>query len=186
MIRVPTLFLDPVRCKKNIAKMAAKARRNNVAFRPHVKTHQSLAVARWLKEEGVAKITVSSLKMAAYFAQEWDDITVAFPTNILEIETINTLASKIQLNLCVENVEVLEFLKNHLKAPVGIFLKMDIGYNRTGIAVDRFSLIDQLLSQMDQTPMLQFKGFLGHAGHSYQCRSKEAIEAVHQTSKEKF
>ena len=186
MIRVPTLFLDPVRCKKNIAKMAAKARRNNVAFRPHVKTHQSLSVARWLKEEGVAKITVSSLKMAAYFAQEWDDITVAFPTNILEIGTINTLASKIQLNLCVENVEVLEFLKNHLKAPVGIFLKMDIGYNRTGIAVDRFSLIDQLLSQMDQTPMLQFKGFLGHAGHSYQCRSKEAIEAVHQTSKEKF
>jgi D-serine deaminase-like pyridoxal phosphate-dependent protein len=186
MIRVPTLFLDPVRCKKNIAKMAAKARRNNVAFRPHVKTHQSLAVARWLKEEGVAKITVSSLKMAAYFAQEWYDITVAFPTNILEIETINTLASKIQLNLCVENVEVLEFLKNHLKAPVGIFLKMDIGYNRTGIAVDRFSLIDQLLSQMDQTPMLQFKGFLGHAGHSYQCRSKEAVEAVHQTSKEKF
>ena len=186
MIRVPTLFLDPVRCKKNIAKMAAKARRNNVAFRPHVKTHQSLAVARWLKEEGVAKITVSSLKMAAYFAQEWDDITVAFPTNILEIETINTLASKIQLNLCVENVEVLEFLKNHLKTPVGVFLKMDIGYNRTGIAVDRFSLIDHLLSQMDQTPMLQFNGFLGHAGHSYQCRSKEAIEAVHQTSKEKF
>ena len=186
MIRVPTLFLDPVRCKKNIAKMAAKARRNNVAFRPHVKTHQSLAVARWLKEEGVAKITVSSLKMAAYFAQDWDDITVAFPTNILEIETINSLASKIQLNLCVENVEVLEFLKNHLKAPVGIFLKMDIGYNRTGIAVDRFSLIDQLLSQMDQTPMLKFKGFLGHAGHSYQCRSKEAIETVHQTSKEKF
>ena len=186
MIRVPTLFLDPVRCKKNIAKMAAKARRNNVAFRPHVKTHQSLAVARWLKEEGVAKITVSSLKMAAYFAQDWDDITVAFPTNILEIETINSLASKIQLNLCVENVEVLEFLKNHLKAPVGIFLKMDIGYNRTGIAVDRFSLIDQLLSQMDQAPMLQFKGFLGHAGHSYQCRSKEEIETVHQTSKEKF
>ena len=166
--------------------MAAKAQRNNVAFRPHVKTHQSLAVARWLKEEGVAKITVSSLKMAAYFAQEWDDITVAFPTNILEIETINSLASKIQLNLCVENIEVLEFLKNHLKAPVGIFLKMDIGYNRTGIAVDRFSLIDQLLSQMDQAPMLQFKGFLGHAGHSYQCRSKEAIETVHQTSKEKF
>ena len=73
MIRVPTLFLDPIRCKKNIAKMAAKARRNNVAFRPHVKTHQSLAVARWLKEEGVSKITVSSLKMATYFAQEWND-----------------------------------------------------------------------------------------------------------------
>ena len=186
MIRVPTLFLDPIRCKKNIAKMAAKARRNKLAFRPHVKTHQSLDVARWLKEEGVSKITVSSLKMAAYFAQEWNDITVAFPTNILEIETINSLASKIQLNLCVENVEVLDFLEKNLNAPVGIFLKMDIGYHRTGIAVDRFSIIDQLLSQMDQTPLLQFKGFLGHAGHSYQCRSKKSIEAVHQASKEQF
>ena len=58
--------------------MAAKARRNNVAFRPHVKTHQSLAVAQWLKEEGVAKITVSSLKMAAYFAQHPQKYTVAF------------------------------------------------------------------------------------------------------------
>lgn len=186
MIRVPTLFLDPMRCKKNIAKMAAKAQRNNVAFRPHVKTHQSLAVARWFKEEGVTKITVSSLKMAVYFAQEWNDITVAFPTNILEIKTINSLASKIQLNLCVENIEVLEFLEKNLNAPVGIFLKVDIGYNRTGIAVDRFSEIDPLLSRMDQTSLLQFKGFLGHAGHSYQCRTKESIEAVHQASKEQF
>ena len=72
MIRVPTLFLDPIRCKKNIAKMAAKARRNKLAFRPHVKTHQSLAVARWLKEEGVSKITVSSLKMACLFCSRME------------------------------------------------------------------------------------------------------------------
>ena len=42
MIPFPALFLDPVRCKKNIKKMAAKAQRNNLEFRPHFKTHQSL------------------------------------------------------------------------------------------------------------------------------------------------
>lgn len=186
MIRVPTLFLDPVRCKKNIEKMAAKANRNQLLFRPHFKTHQSLEIGRWFKEVGVSKITVSSLKMAAYFAQEWDDITVAFPTNILEIETINSLAEKIQLNLCVENIEVIEFLKTHLNAAVGVFLKIDVGYNRTGIAADHYSSIDLLLKKIEEAPALHFKGFLGHAGHSYQCRSKEAIEEIHQNSKQKI
>ena len=186
MIRVPTLFLDPVRCKKNIKKMAAKAHRNNLEFRPHFKTHQSLEVGKWFKDIGVSKITVSSLNMAAYFAQEWDDITVAFPTNILEIETINVLASKIHLNLCVENMEVLLFLEKHLESTVGVFLKMDIGYNRTGVDSDDDSLIQDLLNQMSGIPFINFKGFLGHAGHSYLCRSKEAVEAVHKKSKEKI
>ena len=186
MIRFPALFLDPVRSKKNIKKMAAKAQRNNLEFRPHFKTHQSLEVGQWFKDVGVSKITVSSLKMATYFAQEWDDITVAFPTNILEIETINVLASKIHLNLCVENMEVLLFLEKHLESPVGVFMKIDVGYNRTGVDSDDASLIQDLLSQMSGIPFINFKGFLGHAGHSYQCRSKEAVEAVHQKSKEKI
>jgi len=186
MIPFPALFLDPVRCKKNIKKMAAKAQRNNLEFRPHFKTHQSLEVGQWFKDVGVSKITVSSLKMATYFAQEWDDITVAFPTNILEIETINVLASKIHLNLCVENIEVLLFLEKYLESPVGVFMKIDIGYNRTGVDSDDDSLIQGLLSQMSGIPFINFKGFLGHAGHSYRCRSKEAVEAVHQKSKEKI
>jgi D-serine deaminase-like pyridoxal phosphate-dependent protein len=186
MIRVPTLFLDVKRCKKNIEKMAAKAKRHGIEFRPHAKTHQSLEISKWFKEVGVTKLTVSSLKMAEYFSEEWIDITVAFPTNILEIQTINKLAKKIQLNLCVENIEVLEFLNDHLEHPLGIFLKIDTGYNRTGIAVDNYKLINTLLLKMSEQKFLTFKGFLAHAGHSYKCRSKEAIEAVHQKSKEQL
>ena len=186
MIRVPTLFLDVKRCKKNIEKMAAKAKRHGIEFRPHAKTHQSLEISKWFKEVGVTKLTVSSLKMAEYFSEEWIDITVAFPTNILEIQTINKLAKKIQLNLCVENIEVLEFLNDHLEHPLGIFLKIDTGYNRTGIAVDNYKLINTLLLKMSEQKFLTFKGFLAHAGHSYKCRSKEAIEAVHQKSKQQL
>ncbi|MDB4773300.1 alanine racemase [Flavobacteriaceae bacterium] len=186
MVQVPTLFIDPLRCKKNIEKMAEKAARNKVEFRPHFKTHQSLEIGRWFKEFDVKKATVSSLKMASYFAQEWDDITVAFPANILEIDTINELASKIQLNLCVENLEVLLFLEKHLKSSLGVFLKVDIGYNRTGIKTSSIPLIDTLLSKIKENPKITFKGFLGHAGHAYNCRSKEAIEAVHQKSIDKI
>ena len=78
----PILLLDKEKSLKNIEFMAAKAKRNNLIFRPHLKTPQSIEVAKWYKEFGVNKITVSSLKMAEYFASDgwtinWEDITIA-------------------------------------------------------------------------------------------------------------
>jgi D-serine deaminase-like pyridoxal phosphate-dependent protein len=180
-ITTPLLFLDEERCVRNIQKMADKAKRNNVVFRPHFKTHQSLEIGRWFKEVGVTKITVSSLEMATYFSSEWNDITVAFPVNILEIDTINQLASKIQLNLLIESLDTLDFLKNHLIHPVQFFIKVDIGYHRTGIAPENTDLIDNILTQAQGTK-LNFLGFLGHAGHSYGCKTEEQIMKIHTDS----
>lgn len=162
--------------------MADKAARHKVDFRPHFKTHQSLEIGRWFKEVGVKRITVSSLSMAEYFSSEWNDITVAFPVNIGEIDTINRLAKKISLNLCAENFESLDFLANNLKSDVAIFLKVDIGYHRTGINPIDTAFIDKLLNTIDSEARIKFKGFLGHAGHSYKCNNPEEVKTVHTTS----
>ncbi len=162
--------------------MVSKAQSNNVDFRPHFKTHQSLEIGRWFKELGVKKITVSSLEMAEYFAEEWNDITVAFPANILEIETINQLASKIRLNLLVESVEVAKYLSGNLSAKVRVFIKIDTGYHRTGIAADNSKQIDEILSVIGDFELLEFEGFLAHAGHSYKARSADEILEVHEQS----
>ena len=114
-ITKPTLLLDEYKCKKNIQNMFSRAQLHQVDLRPHFKTHQSLEIGQWFKEVGVNKITVSSLEMAIYFAEEWNDITVAFPVNILEIDTINALAEKIKLNLLIESKETILFLNKHLK-----------------------------------------------------------------------
>ena len=73
--------------------------------------------------------------MAVYFANHnWRDITIAFPINILEIQEINSLAMKLDsLNLLVENTESIECLENKLTKKVKIWIKIDIGYKRTGI-----------------------------------------------------
>ena len=143
-ITTPTLLLDKDRCLRNIQNMADKAKAAGVRLRPHCKTHASGVVAQWLRDCGdVTAITVSSLTMAKYFAQtrQWSDITVAFPVNILEIDAINKLVtmegleSPLQLNLLVENVEAVQFLAQHLAATVGIYVKVDVGYGRTGIPV---------------------------------------------------
>ena len=64
----PTFVVDPVICRRNIARMADKARGAGLKFRPHFKTHQSAAIGAWFREEGVTAITVSSVSMARYFA----------------------------------------------------------------------------------------------------------------------
>lgn len=99
-ITVPTLVLDENKVRENIRRMAEKAKKAGVRLRPHTKTHQSAEIAGWYRDYGIDGITVSSLTMAEYFADHgWDDITVAFPANILEIETINRLGKKISLGL---------------------------------------------------------------------------------------
>ncbi|MGQ8336545.1 alanine racemase [Sunxiuqinia sp. A32] len=176
----PTLLLDKEICMRNIERMAQKAEAKKLQFRPHFKTHQSAQVGEWFREFGVKSITVSSVQMAQYFAKyNWKDITIAFPVNIHEINDINSLASKIKLNLLVENKETLTQLSKFIKAPVGIFIEIDTGHNRTGVLPGKTNLIDTLLEIIRANKRLDFKGFLTHAGHTYQANSRHEIFNFH-------
>lgn len=183
MITTPTLLLNEEICRKNIRDMVIKARKNRIILRPHFKTHQSHEIGEWFREEGIAKITVSSLKMAEYFAREnWKDIVVAFPVNILEINTINNLAVSVDLTLLAESVEVVEYLAQHLNSPVNVYIKVDIGFNRTGVDYKDIATISDILNSIQDSGLLSFTGFLTHAGHSYKSRSIEEIRSVHNES----
>lgn len=177
----PTLLLDESRCRANIRRMVEKARRSNVIFRPHFKTHQSHTVGRWFREEGVTACTVSSVRMAAYFAEDgWDDITVAFPLNYLEIDEINRLASTIQLTVCPVSATSLQHLLGNLTHAVNCFIEVDCGYRRTGVDPSDAPSLNEIFSVIESSPLLHFKGFLTHAGQSYLCRSGPEIIKVHQ------
>lgn len=182
MITTPSLVLDEQKCKKNIEEMFEKAQRNIVDFRPHFKTHQSKEIGRWFKQLGVDKITVSSLSMAEYFSDEWNDITVAFPANILEIDRINKLGQTVNLQILVESTDTVQSLRSHIKYNAGFFIKIDVGYNRTGINPKNIDKIDGILHTAKEVSALNFKGFLAHAGHTYKCRSKEEVLMIHNES----
>lgn len=179
----PTLLLDEAKCRRNIRKMAEKAARNGVRLRPHFKTHQSHAVGQWFREAGITAITVSSLKMACYFAEAgWEDITVAFPVNTLEADRLNRLAKKIRLNVLIEDAATPARLNAILQYPVQAFIKVDTGYHRTGVNAADTTTIDAIKDALDKSPMLSLKGFVAHAGHSYHSRSQAAIWQVHHES----
>ena len=110
-ISKPTLLLDMQQCKNNIRRIVEKAKKNNLIFRPHFKTHQSVQIGEIFKEFGIDKITVSSVEMAQYFANaDWNNITIAFPFNPLEINEIKALADKINLNILISSKDSAEKL----------------------------------------------------------------------------
>ena len=178
-ITEPTLLVDKAKVLRNIERMAKKAEESNIVLRPHFKTHQSHEIGRWFRDYGVTKITVSSLKMAEYFAADgWDDIVVAFPVNILEMERLNALAAKLKLTILVESREVMERLDAELKESVDFFINIDIGYGRTGIMVTDLDAIDSILDVSDVSKTLNFIGFYTHAGNTYKCKKKKPVTDI--------
>jgi len=179
MITHPTLIIDKTKCRNNINRMVIKAKMNKLIFRPHFKTHQSIEVSKLYREYGINKITVSSLKMAEYFAADgWDDITLAFPVNVLETPTIDALTKKINLNLLFESIEAVEYVSSKINHYVGGFIKIDTGYNRTGIHYSKTQEIDKLLQFIKKSNLIHFKGFLVHPGHTYKAQNTDEIRSI--------
>ncbi len=176
----PTLILDKEICLRNIENMVQKAAEYKLHFRPHFKTHQSAKIGEWFKRFGVDAITVSSVRMAEYFAVNgWDDITLAFPLNILEIENINSLAASIKLNVLVENKEAAKVLAERILHPLGVYLKIDTGYHRTGILSSKTDIINSVIKLISNNRKITFKGFLTHTGHTYSAKSTNEIFSRH-------
>lgn len=182
-IHKPALLLDPLRCKTNIHRMVEKASVHKFELRPHFKTHQSHIIGSWFRDEGISKITVSSVGMANFFAVDgWEDITIAFPVNVREIEEIKTLSRRVILGLIVVDPETVDILGKELSDEVLIWIKIDVGTHRTGIRPDDKGIIDSVVERIKSYPQLVFKGLLGHAGHSYQSKSVVQIKHTHQNA----
>ncbi|WP_371804201.1 alanine racemase [Candidatus Lokiarchaeum ossiferum] len=179
----PTVLVDKKKVLHNIAKMQNKADQNGVELRPHFKTHQSLIIGNWFREQGTTKITVSSISMARYFADAgWKDITIAIPVNILEINEINELSESVDLNLVVDSIFSTEYLNANLKFSVNLWIEIDTGSHRTGINPNQISQMTKIAEICSASNKLNLKGILSHAGQTYSAKSETEIKRIYQKS----
>lgn len=184
MFTKPSLLINQDICKKNISLMSEKASKNGLIFRPHFKTHQSLKISEWYRETGISKITVSSVSMAKYFINgSWNDITIAIPFNIHETESVNESSQDVNLNLLVDSVFTVNYLIKNIRRKLGVFIKIDAGYHRTGILINDYMSINQITKLISSSELLTFKGFLTHAGETYSKKDKNEILSVAENYK---
>jgi D-serine deaminase-like pyridoxal phosphate-dependent protein len=175
-IEKPTLLLDEDAARRNICRMMEKVGKAGIRFRPHFKTHQSAEIGEWFRAEGLAAITVSSVDMALYFAGHgWEDITIAFPANLRQAGTLAALAERVHLGLLVESVESVNRLAEIIHAPVDLWLKIDAGAHRTGLAWDQPQAVVPAIEAARKTRNFTLRGLLTHAGNTYASPSVEEV-----------
>ncbi len=175
-IRIPTLLIDERVCRRNIARMRSRADVHALRFRPHFKTHQSRRIGSWFRDEAVSAITVSSVGMARYFADDgWTDITIAFPVNLRETSDIDALAARVSLGIVLESADTARILGSALHQPVDVWLKVDTGYGRTGILHSDHTRLLAVADAVGSVRNFRLRGLLTHGGDTYDAAAPEEI-----------
>ncbi len=181
-LETPALLLSQPRMAANIERMRQRIATLGVAFRPHVKTAKSLAVAQAMLGAASGAITVSTLREADEFAaQGFADITYAVgitPNKLGHVARL--LAQGVQLRLILDSVAAAQALvqaADAFAAPVGVLIEIDTDGHRAGIAPADAATLLAVAAALSH-PRVQLLGVLTHLGASYDCRSPEALRAA--------
>ncbi|RNA67037.1 alanine racemase [Alteribacter keqinensis] len=177
----PVLVLDLEKMNRNIERMAASARKNNVKLRPHIKTHKSLEVAKRQIHAGATGLTVATLSEAEVFQNAgFDDLLVAFPLRSEEkIARFVALAKRGRLIATIDDIVQAGRLDEAAATAgmrVEVWVKVNSGLNRCG--VDPGEEAVSLVKDIAPLQALQVTGLYTHAGHAYGAGAQEDRERI--------
>lgn len=180
-LETPALLLDEARMDRNIARMREQVRKLGVSFRPHVKTHKCIEVARRMMETPEGPITVSTLKEAEYFAGLGvKDILYAVCISPNKLDHVAALQDRgVRMQIILDSVEAAQFVgeyANRKDRHFDVLIEVDSDGHRSGVAPDSPDLI--AIAQALQRAGLPVKGVMTHAGSSYECTSTDEIRAM--------
>jgi D-serine deaminase-like pyridoxal phosphate-dependent protein len=176
MKTAPWLDLNMDHVRRNISRMADRARKAGVAFRPHFKTHCSSAIGKEFKLYGVRDITVSSSAMGMYFARSgWTDVTVAFIAHPAELPELAELAGSCRLGVLADSPDAMRAIDAALPTGCRLWAEVDCGAGRTGVKWDDTLAIVGLAKAASKLTRMEFAGILTHAGQSYSAVGREAV-----------
>ncbi|PKH42236.1 D-serine deaminase, pyridoxal phosphate-dependent [Nocardioides alpinus] len=132
----PFVVVDRVVLERNLAASAERARARGVAWRPHAKTHKSLAIGRRQLHHGAVGLTLATVGEAEIFAAAgFDDLFLAYPIWAAgpRADRLRTLAGTIALRVGLDSVAGADQLADALRgAPVEVVVEVDSGHHRTG------------------------------------------------------
>ncbi|KAF1832740.1 hypothetical protein BDW02DRAFT_570742 [Decorospora gaudefroyi] len=191
----PAVVLDRAIIRRNCDAMLNICAELKVGFRAHVKSHKTLELSRMqVGDSGPANFIVSTIAEAENLLPYLCDaqgigreasVLYGVPVPQSGIPRVISLASKLQprsVNVIIDN-EV-AFLKFHerlasseMKVDIGIFIKIDTGYERAGIKTSSSafpSLVETVVEKSQEPGSGCFlQGFYSHFGHSYAGSSED-------------
>lgn len=173
----PALIVYPERVKANIRQMIAIAG-NPKRLRPHVKTHKMAEIVALQIEQGIQKFKCSTLAEARMLATcSAEDVLLAFQavgpdlSNYVRLakENLNTRFSAIVDNRAT--IDRLSATCSENGIELGIFLDINSGMNRTGIAPDQSAA--ELYAYLHASAKLSVRGLHAYDGHIHESDLEE-------------
>jgi D-serine deaminase-like pyridoxal phosphate-dependent protein len=180
----PCLLIEQHRLTANLRRMQQKADAQDVALRPHIKTHKSVALARQQRALGARGLTVAKPGEAEVFAAAgFDDLRLAYPVVGADKHArLLRLMDHARISFCVDTPEgaraASDFYAAHGRR-AEVLVEVDCGYGRTGVPWGRHESVD-FCRFVGDLPGLQLVGILTHAGQAYHGPEHEG-ETVNQS-----
>ena len=178
----PALLIEQSRLQANLTAMQAQADANDVALRPHTKTHKSVALANEQRNRGAEGLTVATVKEAETFIDAgFDDVRVAYPvTGRNKHERLRALRADSKISFTVDTVagaDQASAVYAEADIPVDVLIEVDVGHGRCGVHWADDAAAVTLARRIASLPGLTLAGILTHAGQAYSGPSNGETEA---------
>lgn len=167
-VETPAGVVDLARARANARRVVEYCARHGLSWRPHIKTHKSLGMARMQLAAGARGLTVATPHEAEVMARVCDDLLLAYPpVGAAKLERVLKLPPSVRLSVALDSVEVLNPLAaaaaRGREAPVGVFVELDAGLRRVG--VQGVEPVVELARRVADAQGVLFAGLLFYAGH---------------------
>ena len=165
----PAALLDREILTANIHRAQEACRRLGVTWRPHLKTHKSVDIARLQIASPEGPATVSTLKEAEYFAAAGiTDLIYAVgivPSKLPRIDALNRRGADVKVILdSVEAAEAVSAWCKEHDAKLRVLIEIDCDGHRSGLKPDDPAVSDVARALTNGAVPV---GVLTHAGGSY-------------------
>ena len=170
-LSTPRLLLDRDRLTRNLRRMQATADDNDVALRPHGKTHKCSALAHEQMEHGAVGLTVATLAEAEAFADAGlQDLCIAYPVvGDDRYKRVQALMDTATVSFCVDTAAGITQADAFFTAasrPADVLLEIDVGHGRCGVPWQDDAVVARA-QQIANADGLRLIGILTHAGQAY-------------------
>ena len=166
-VETPAGIADLARVRSNANRVVAYCRNHGLRWRPHVKTHKSLAVAQIQLDAGASGLTVATPHEAEVMATVCSDLLLAYPpVGARKLERIVALPAHVDLKVALDSEEVLtslaEAAHRHGRV-VGVLVEFDAGLGRVGVVEPDSAL--ELARLAESLDGVRFEGLMFYPGH---------------------
>jgi len=166
-LETPVPLVDLDRLERNLDRMAEYARRHGLALRPHTKTHKSPRIAAEQLRRGAVGLTCATPLEAEVMSEVCDDVLLAYPTiGSPKLQRLMALPERVRLTVAVDSPDSVEQLARAAEErgrPVGVYVELDLGMHRVGVAATDEML--RLVRLVVAKPPLVYRGITFYPGH---------------------